>query len=138
MRFLTQLVGLASSDPAKLQDTLKALAHLSEVFVRFCKSMSKWTLYEEGQKRRLMFGIVSTPEDLVRNPQLEHRAWLQKVEHEDIGATVTYAGPPYRLSETPWAIRSRPPLPGEHTSEVLGEAGYSTQQIDELRAKGVI
>jgi benzylsuccinate CoA-transferase BbsE subunit len=134
LSFLTAL----TREPEKLPERLKMLGHIYEIFAAFCASKSKWDLYQEGQQQRLMFGIVSTPEDLVRNPQLEHRAWLQKVEHEDIGATVTYAGPPYRLSETPWAIRSRPPLPGEHTSEVLGEAGYSTQQIDELRAKGVI
>jgi crotonobetainyl-CoA:carnitine CoA-transferase CaiB-like acyl-CoA transferase len=114
------------------------MAHLYEIFSKFCASKSKWDLYQEGQGQRLMFGIVSTPEDLVKNAQLQHRQWLQKVDHDHIGAKVTYAGPPYRLSETPWAIRSRPPLPGEHTVEVLGEVGYTTQQVDELRAKGVV
>ena len=134
LSFLTGLV----REPEKLPERLKLLAHLYEIFAAFCASMSKWTLYEEGQKQRLMFGIVSTPEDLVKNPQLAHREWLQSVKHDDIGATVTYAGPPYRLSETPWAIRTRPPLHGEHTIEVLSDAGYTTQQIDELRAAGVV
>jgi crotonobetainyl-CoA:carnitine CoA-transferase CaiB-like acyl-CoA transferase len=125
-------------EPEKLPERLKLLAHLYEVFNKFCASKSKWDLYQEGQQQRLMFGIVSTPEDLVKNPQLRHREWLQKVEHDHIGATVTYAGPPYRLSETPWAIRRRPPLPGEHTQELLVEAGYTSQQVDELRAKGIV
>jgi len=132
--FLTGLV----REPEKLPERLKMLGHLYEVFAKFCASKSKWDLYQEGQGQRLMFGIVSTPEDLVKNPQLRHRQWLQKVEHDHIGATATYAGPPYRLSETPWAIRSRPPLPGEHTVEVLGEAGYTPQQVEELRAKGAV
>ncbi|MEX0749427.1 MAG: CoA transferase, partial [Dehalococcoidia bacterium] len=134
LSFLTGLV----REPEKLPERLKIMAHLYEVFAKFCASKSKWDLYQEGQQQRLMFGIVSTPEDLVKNPQLQHRQWLQKVEHEEIGATVAYAGPPYRLSETPWAIRRRPPLPGEHTIDVLFEAGYSTEQIDELRAKGAV
>jgi crotonobetainyl-CoA:carnitine CoA-transferase CaiB-like acyl-CoA transferase len=134
LSFLTAL----TREPEKLPERLKVLGHIYEVFANFCASKSKWDLYQEGQQQRLMFGIVSTPEDLVRNPQLEHRGWLQKVDHDELGATVTYAGPPYRLSETPWAIRRRPPLPGEHTDDVLGEAGYSTQQVDQMRSKGVV
>ncbi len=138
LRFLTGLVQLAS-DPPKLQEMLETLAHIYEVFARFCKSMSKWTLYEEGQKQRLMFGIVSTPEDLVRNPQLTYRNWLQDVRHDELGETLRYAGPPYRLSETPWAIRRRAPLPGEHNAEVFGdELGLSRQEIDALREQGVV
>jgi crotonobetainyl-CoA:carnitine CoA-transferase CaiB-like acyl-CoA transferase len=99
-------------------DLLPVMQHLFEVFVRFCASMSKWTLYEEGQRQRLMFGIVSTPEDLAKNPQLAAREWYQDVEHDHLGASVRYAGPPYRLSETPVAIRRRAPLAGEHDGEV--------------------
>ena len=139
LRFLTQLVGLASSDPVKLQETLKALGHIYEVFARFCKSMSKWTLYEEGQKRRLMFGIVSTPEDLAKNPQLEYRQWLQDVRHDELNDTLRYAGPPYRLSETPWAIRQRAPLPGEHNIDVLVDGlGMTRQDVERLQAQGVV
>jgi crotonobetainyl-CoA:carnitine CoA-transferase CaiB-like acyl-CoA transferase len=78
-------------------------------------------MYEEAQRRRLLFGIVSTPEDIAKNPQLQHRHWLTPVEHPELGATLEYPGPPYRLSETPWAIRRRPPAVGEHTEEVLRE-----------------
>jgi len=135
LRYLTSLVG----EPDKLPERLKVLAHLYEVFSKFCASMSKWTLYEEGQKQRLMFGIVSTPEDLVKNPQLEARRWLQDVHHDHLDATLHYAGPPYRLSETPWAIRRRPPLPGEHNIDIyMDELGLQQQDVDRLRTENVI
>jgi len=117
LAFLTGLV----REPEKLPARLEALKHLWEVFSRFCASMSKWDLYQGAQERRLMIGIVSTPEDLAKNPQLEARRWYQDVEHDHLGATVRYPGPPYRLSSTPWSLRRRPPLPGEHTDEVLAE-----------------
>jgi crotonobetainyl-CoA:carnitine CoA-transferase CaiB-like acyl-CoA transferase len=138
LRFLTGLAGLASTDPAKLGETLKTLGHIFEVFSRFCGSMSKWTLYEEGQRQRLMFGIVSTPEDIVRNPQLQAREWLQDVRHDELGETLRYAGPPYRLSATPWAIHGRAPLPGEHNAEIYGELGLSQQAVAALAARGVV
>jgi len=134
LAFLTGLV----REPEKLPERLKILAHLYDVFRAFCASKSKWDLYQDGQAQRLMFGIVSTAEDLVKNPQLVHRQWLQAVPHDEVGATVTYAGPPYRLSETPWAIRRRPPLPGEHTDEVLAEAGYDAAAVGALRARQIV
>jgi crotonobetainyl-CoA:carnitine CoA-transferase CaiB-like acyl-CoA transferase len=120
-------------------ELLPLLMHLHQVFGRFCASMSKWTLYEEGQKQRLMFGIVSTPEDLAKNPQLAARGWYQDVRHDHLGATVRYAGPPYRLSETPWSLRRRPPLPGEHNIEVyVEELGVPAGEVERLRAAGVV
>ena len=50
------------------------------------RSYSKWYIYEEAQKQRLMIGIVSTPEDLAKNPQLEARKWYQDVPHDSDGA----------------------------------------------------
>ena len=95
-------------------------------------------LYEEGQGRRLLIGIVSTPEDLVNNPQLNAREWFQDIEHEAIGDTIRYPGPPYRLSETPWRIGRRPPERGEHNAEVLGELGVSKEELTRLAAAGAI
>ncbi len=138
LRFLTGLAALAA-DPPKLQAALGTLGHIYDVFSRFCKSQSKWTLYEEGQRRRLMFGVVSTPADLVKNPQLQARAWLHDVHHDELGETLRYAGPPYRLSETPWAIHRRAPLPGEHNIDVYGdELGLSLPDVEALRARGVV
>jgi len=135
MRFLTGLM----TQPEKIAENVRMLGHVYEVFQRFCATMSKWTLYEEGQRQRLMFGIVSTPEDLANNPQLTAREWLQDVRHNELGDTVRYAGPPYRLSETPWSIRRRPPLPGEHNREVyMDELGITEDELSRLLAAGVI
>lgn len=134
LRFLTGLL----LEPEKLTERIKTLGHMYGVFVRFCAHMNKWTLYEEAQKQRLMIGIVSTPEDLAKNPQLAARHWYQDVEHDHLGASVRYAGPPYRLSETPWTLRRRPPLPGEHNAEVFGEIGLSAADLQRLHAANVV
>lgn len=134
LRFLTGLL----LEPEKLADRIKTLGHMYGVFVRFCAHMNKWTLYEEAQKQRLMIGIVSTPEDLAKNPQLAARHWYQDVEHDHLGASVRYAGPPYRLSETPWTLRRRPPLPGEHNAEVYGEVGVDAAELRRLRAQCIV
>ncbi len=135
LSFLTGLI----REPELLGERIQMLGHIYGVFSRFCATMSKWTLYEEGQKQRLMFGIVSTPEDLAKNPQLEARGWYRDVAHEHLGADVRYAGPPYALSATPASIRRRPPLPGEHNTDVyIDELGCTSGDLDRLREAGVV
>lgn len=51
---------------------------------------------------------------------------------------VDQVGIPFELSGTPAAIRTPPPMLGEHTDEILGEAGYSTGEIRRLRASSVV
>ena len=114
IRFLT---GLALN-PEEGKKHLPTLAHIGEVFTRFCASKPKWDLYQEGQHRRLLIGIVSTPEDLAKNPQLAARGYYQSIEGS--AGAVSYPGAPYQLSETPWRA-TRPPQAGEHTAEVLEE-----------------
>ncbi len=121
MRFLTQVV----LNPESAKEKGPALQHIDEVLVRFYKSKPKWEIYEQGQRRRLLVGIVSSPEDLANNPQLQARNWFQDIAHPELNDALRYPGPPYRLSETQWRITRRPPLLGEHNDEVLREVGVT-------------
>ena len=49
---------------------------------------------------------------------------------------VTQPAPAPRFSRTPGAIQRSPAEPGQHTSEVLADWGFSTQDLDRLRAAG--
>ena len=51
------------------------------------------------------------------------------VEHPTLGA-LKALGSPIKMSATPPNVTGRAPLLGEHTREVLGEAGYSNSEID--------
>ena len=126
-------------DTSKLGPGIQMLNHVDDVVKRFIAARGKWEVYEGGQRRRLLIGIVSTPEDIANNPQLQHRRWLTAVEHPELGETLQYPGPPYRLAATPWAIRRRPPLPGEHNAEVFeGELGIANDELAKLSAEGVL
>jgi crotonobetainyl-CoA:carnitine CoA-transferase CaiB-like acyl-CoA transferase len=51
---------------------------------------------------------------------------------------LTQFAPPAKFSEFEFAISRPAPEPGEHTDEILREAGYDKTQIDTLRDGGVI
>lgn len=46
--------------------------------------------------------------------------------------------PPYKLSDYEFAIERGAPAPGQHSEEILREAGYADADIDGLRAQGII
>ena len=71
------------------------------------------------------------------SPQALARQMAVEVEHPVLGRT-TQVGLPFELSATPASIRTAPPLLGEHSDEILAEAGYPAAEIAALRAGGVI
>ncbi len=42
------------------------------------------------------------------------------------------------MSATPGEIRTRPPLLGEHTDDVLAEIGYGAAEVAGLRDRGIV
>jgi crotonobetainyl-CoA:carnitine CoA-transferase CaiB-like acyl-CoA transferase len=59
------------------------------------------------------------------------------LEHPTLGR-VDQVGIPFELAGTPATVRLPPPLLGEHTDEILREAGYDAPTIERLRALGVV
>lgn len=69
-------------------------------------------------------------------PQARARDMDVTVEHPVLGP-IRQVGLPFTLSGSPATIRSAPPLLGEHTDEILAEAGLDAGAIARLRADGV-
>jgi crotonobetainyl-CoA:carnitine CoA-transferase CaiB-like acyl-CoA transferase len=65
------------------------------------------------------------------DPHTQAREMEVELEHPVEGA-VRALGIPVKLSETPGSIRRPAPLLGEHTEEVLREAGFSAEEIAAL------
>ena len=80
----------------------------------------------------------NTSPDLLRDKHLQHRGFFQTLDHAQAGPA-RYPGLPFKMSETPWALRRPAPLLGEHNEEVLcGRLGLSRRDLAELRCRGVV
>ncbi|HYC46994.1 MAG TPA: CoA transferase [Burkholderiales bacterium] len=74
--------------------------------------------------------------DLVEDPHLNQTGFFSKVEHPTEGTIVSMAVPSRWSESEPDTPRPAPRL-GEHSVEVLREAGYSDAEIDALLEAGV-
>jgi len=126
-------------DPELAEQWRPRMSHIDAILDRFVRAQSTQAMYEEAQRRGLLVAPCNTPEDVVQNPQLNYRQWLTSVDHPELAAAIVYSGPPYRLSGTPWRLRRRPPLIGEHNDEVYcQELGLSERELAALSGAGVI
>ncbi|MFJ2950802.1 CaiB/BaiF CoA transferase family protein [Streptomyces sp. NPDC087226] len=75
--------------------------------------------------------------DLVQDPQIRHNGTFVTYDHPTEGR-VTVPGFPYKFSATPPRVDRGAPLTGEHTREVLAEAGLGEREIEELLARGTV
>jgi crotonobetainyl-CoA:carnitine CoA-transferase CaiB-like acyl-CoA transferase len=83
-------------------------------------------------------GAVRDVGDVLEDPHLAAREMVRAVEHAALGS-VRVLGVPVKLSETPGAVRSAPPMLGQHTDSILrDDLGLRDEEINGLRKRGVV
>lgn len=79
---------------------------------------------------------VLTRREMIGHPQVTGNGIMVEYDHPQAGR-LRQARSPARFSATPAEDRRGAPLLGEHTREVLAEAGLSPRRIDALIGAGV-
>ena len=82
-------------------------------------------------------GPMRLREQLLDDEQVLANDFVVRLEHESLGG-LTVVGPPVALSATPLAVRGASPLLGQHTREILLEAGLDADSVRGLSARGAI
>ncbi|MEE8442616.1 MAG: CoA transferase [Dehalococcoidia bacterium] len=82
-------------------------------------------------------GRINRVSDALELDVVHARDMVQEIDHPKAGRMRTL-GIPVKLSDSPGEIQLPPPLLGEHTEEVLAGLGYSTDDIQRMRADGAV
>jgi crotonobetainyl-CoA:carnitine CoA-transferase CaiB-like acyl-CoA transferase len=79
--------------------------------------------------------VVNSLDELVHDPHLEATGFWQEFDHPQEGQ-IRCSSPPMNFSATPASIRRLAPRLGEHSMEVLREAGLDEETIGQMLAAG--
>lgn len=113
--------------------------HIGELYtlvgqVMATRSSSEWTALFEAADIPVM--PMHTPESLLDDPHLRAVGFFDVVEHPSEGSLRTMRVASTWSDSPPMVSRQAPRL-GEHSAEVLAEAGYSPAKITEMVRQGV-
>jgi crotonobetainyl-CoA:carnitine CoA-transferase CaiB-like acyl-CoA transferase len=82
-------------------------------------------------------GPINSIDETFADPQVQHLGMAAPVDHPRLG-DISIVRHAVSMSRTPHDIRRHAPNTGEHTDEVLAEAGLTKDRIASLRASGAI
>jgi crotonobetainyl-CoA:carnitine CoA-transferase CaiB-like acyl-CoA transferase len=94
------------------------------------KTRAEWV--EVFNEAGIPSGPINRVSEALSSPQTLARAMVV-----ELGPFRT-VGLPIEMSETPASARLEPPMLGADTDEVLGELGYMVDEVEEMRAAGVV
>ncbi len=134
----TEFLGMYDPDfdARNPQHVAHANAEVAKVEARFREfTTAQWL--ERLERHGVPCGPVNFVEEAMVDPQTLANEMTVVLEHETTGPE-TQVGPLLRMSATPLSAQGPSPVLGRQTDEIVRSAGYTDEQIADLRARGVI
>jgi crotonobetainyl-CoA:carnitine CoA-transferase CaiB-like acyl-CoA transferase len=139
---LARLLGRADWADDK---TLKTAAGRRNIENEIEAAIGAWTFAREPeaamaalQAAGIASGVARLPIELLADPQLHARGFIQEIDRAFIGRH-PQPSMPFREGEKPFPIRTPPPTLGEHNREILvGLLGLSDAEFEQLARDGII
>jgi crotonobetainyl-CoA:carnitine CoA-transferase CaiB-like acyl-CoA transferase len=104
---------------------------MAELFTTLAgETREEW--FRRAGQFRAPIAYVHTMADMIASPHLNVRGNLTHIDHPAAGDGV-YFGPPWWMGDDGWR-HGRAPLLGEHTDQVLREAGLTAAEIARVRS----
>ena len=122
-------------DPVKRLDPV-VVEEWSANFLMWIIEKTKREVWVEARRAKVLCGPLFSMEDLFQDDHFRDRGFWYDAQHPEMG-TVTIPGRPFQMEHGGWQLRRPAPRLGEHTVEVLREAGLSEEQIAAAAATGV-
>ncbi|MGI9488372.1 MAG: CaiB/BaiF CoA transferase family protein [Geminicoccaceae bacterium] len=128
------------ADDPRLIDNAARMAHLQELedaLAPYFKPHRSADLLERFEAVGVPAGPVYDVLQMQADPQVRAREMVTTVEHKHEGDVETI-GLPVKFSDTPGKVRSGAPVYGQHSREVLKEAGFDDAELSALLAEGAV
>lgn len=122
---------------ARVAHKERILPVIKETFAKY----SKRQLMDKLEKTGLPFAPIAKPEQLFDDPHLAASGGLLELtvsDGERRGTKTRLPALPLEMDGTRFGVHRDIPRAGEHTREILAEAGYSGTEIADLIAKKVV
>lgn len=139
--FLREGAGRASLDLSQVgvdPEVTAIYGAAREAMIRIAERCTAYDFFIGAQRRGMAVGVVYAPEEAFEDEHFRARSFPTEVAHPELGRSFLYPGAPYRFEKTPWRIRSRAPLLGEHDEEILISLGLTPEERARLRATGAV
>lgn len=141
-RKFCEVAGIAQlADDPRFASNKARVAHRAELIpllrqATVFKTTAQWI--ESLEKAGVPCGPINDLQQVFADPQVQARGLRLDLPNA-LGSSTPQVASPLRLSETPVAYRSAPPLLGQHTDALLRHLlGMSEAQVAQLRETGVI
>ncbi|MGK4361988.1 CaiB/BaiF CoA transferase family protein [Ectopseudomonas chengduensis] len=141
-RKFCEVAGIANlADDPRFVTNKARVAHRAELIpllrqATVLKTIAQWI--KQLEKAGVPCGPINDLQQVFADPQVQARGLRLDLPNA-LGSSTPQVASPLRLSATPVAYRSAPPLLGQHTDSLLQKLlGMSETQIAELREAGVI
>jgi crotonobetainyl-CoA:carnitine CoA-transferase CaiB-like acyl-CoA transferase len=114
-------------------------AHINELIDKLLATLPAEEAFHRAQAKGIGWAYVRRPEDNLEDPHFKARGSFAPIHHPELGRELYYpASVATDGQNRVMAPKGRAPRLGEHTRDVLMEAGFSPSEIARLAADGVI
>jgi crotonobetainyl-CoA:carnitine CoA-transferase CaiB-like acyl-CoA transferase len=127
------------TDPrfAKPGDRLRNIGELHDELAPSIARLTSAAFLEGTRKHGVPMAPVNTLEKFFEDPQAKHNKTFPVFADAEFGRIRTL-GFFAEFGQTPVALEARAPKLGEHTDEILRDAGIADEEIRRLRGAGVV